>query len=187
MAAVLLFTRGLWLAGLGGALVYDQGPAKADIAVVLAGDFSGHRILKGAELVREGYVPLVLVSGPVGFYGVRESDLAMQFAERHGFPAEWFVALPVDALSTKDEAVEVLAELRRRGVHSFLLVTSDYHSARATRIYRAVEKRMAGAPPFRTVAAPDQYFAPHSWWRSREGRKTFFNEWVKTVTGPLGI
>jgi len=185
---VLFFSRGLWLAGLGAALVYDQGPAQADIAVVLAGDFSGYRILKGAELVREGYVPLVLVSGPAGLlYGVRESDLAIQFAERKGFPAGWFAALPVDALSTKEEAVEVLAELRRRGVHSFLLVTSNYHSARATRIYRAAEKRMEGAPAFRTVAAPDQYFSPDSWWHNREGRKIFFNEWVKTVTGPLGI
>jgi uncharacterized SAM-binding protein YcdF (DUF218 family) len=186
VAAVLFSFRTLWLTALGSALVYDQGPAKAGIAVVLAGDYSGCRILKGAEMVREGYVPLVLVSGPEGFYGFRECDLAVEFAERHGCPADWFAKLPVTALSTRDEALEVLAELSRRGVRNFLLVTSNYHSARATRIYRAAERRVGG-PPFRTVAAPDPYFSPDSWWHNREGRKTFFFEWVKTVTGPLGI
>ena len=55
-------------------------PGKADIAVVLAGDYWGHRLFNGAELVKQGYVPLVLVSGPPGFYGVNEADAAIQFA-----------------------------------------------------------------------------------------------------------
>ena len=187
LASVLFFTRTLWLAGLGWALVNDQGPAKADIAVVLAGDFWGHRIVKGAELVREGYVPAVLVSGPPGIYGFNESDLAIQFAVRQGYPAGWFIPLPHEALSTKDETAAILAELRRRGVHNFLLVTSNFHTARAARIFRAAERHLANAPAFRTVASKDQFFSPDSWWRDREARKTFFTEWVKTLTGPLGI
>ena len=42
----------LWLPWLGDLLIHDDGPAKADIAVVLGGDFYGHRIEKAAELVR---------------------------------------------------------------------------------------------------------------------------------------
>jgi uncharacterized SAM-binding protein YcdF (DUF218 family) len=191
LAAVLFFTRTWWLAGLGSALVYDQGPAKADIAVVLAGDYYGHRIEKGADLVRQGYVPAVLVSGPAGFYGLRECDVAIQFAVRKGYPAAWFIPLPSDALSTKEEAVAVLADLGRRNAHSFLLVTSNFHTARAARIFRSVERSLprgaSDAPTFRTVAAPDEYFQPDSWWRNREGSKTFFYEWTKTVASALGI
>ncbi len=187
LAVVLFFTRLFWLPALGWALVYDQGPAKADIAVVLAGDQWGHRILKAAELVRDGYVPVALVSGPPGFYGFHECDLAIQFAVRKGYPAEWFIPMPHDGYNTRDEARVILAELRRRNVHTFLLVTSNFHTARATRIYRSVAKSMAGAPSFRTVASTDEFFTPDGWWRNREGRKILWNEWLKTVTGPLGI
>lgn len=187
LAAVLYFTSDAWMTSLARLLIYDQGPAKADIAVVLGGDQWGHRILKGAELVREGYVPAVLVSGPPGIYGFHESDLAIQFAVGKGFPAAWFIPFTHDALSTRDEAVAILKELRRRGVRCFLLVTSNFHTARATRLYRWAGKRVAGGPSFRTVASSDQFFTPDGWWRNREARKIFFFEWVKTLATAVGM
>jgi uncharacterized SAM-binding protein YcdF (DUF218 family) len=171
---------------LGYALVHDESPGKADIAVVLAGDAYGRRILKGGELVRAGYVPAVLVSGPRTAYGQHESDLAIPFVVRQGFPAEWFIAFPNSSLSTRDEAAAVLGELRRRNVKSFLLVTSDYHTARARRLYLTVEHASGGGPQFRTVAATDEYFHANSWWRSREGQKIAFFEWSKTFATALG-
>jgi uncharacterized SAM-binding protein YcdF (DUF218 family) len=189
VAAILLvfLTRAWWLAGFGRALVHDDGPAKADIAVVLAGDAYGHRILKAAELVREGYVPAVLVSGPAGAYGMNESDLAIPFAVRNGCPEQWFINFPNKSLSTREEAGDVLQELRRRNVKSFLLVTSDYHSARARRIYLATERASGGGPEFRTVSAPDEFFHPNSWWQNRQGQKIAFIEWSKTVATVFGL
>ena len=187
LAAAAILGHSLWLPLLGYGLVHDDGPAKADIAVVLAGDYVGHRIEKAAELIREGYVPAALISGPPGFYGLHESEYAIAYAVRKGFPAQWFIALPHSALNTRDEAVILLAELRRRNVRSFLLVTSDFHTARARRIFLAAGRAMAGGPAMRTVAAPDQFFRPDSWWRSREGQKTVFLEWSKTVATALGI
>ena len=53
---------------LGEFLVHTETPSHADVIVVLAGDPSGHRILRAAELVKQGYASKVLVSGPaVGF------------------------------------------------------------------------------------------------------------------------
>ena len=187
LAAAAILGRSLWLPLLGYALVHDDGPAKADIAVVLAGDLTGHRIEKAAELIREDYVPAALISGPRGFYGGHESDFEIAYAVRLGFPAQWFIALPHSALSTREEARVVLAELRRRNVRSFLLVTSDYHSARARRIFLAAERAMGGGPAMRTVAVPDEFFRPDSWWRNREGQKTAFFEWSKTFASALGI
>lgn len=185
--AALFLTRGLWLPVFGYALIHDDGPAKADIAVVPAGDGYGHRILKAAELVKQGYVPAVLVSGPAGQYGLYESDLAIPFAVRHGYPAGWFIPFPNSTLSTREEATAILAELRRRHVHSFLLVTSTYHTARAGRTYRSLAGESGGGLTFRTVAAPDEFFVPDSWWRVRESRKTVFNEWSKTIGAAFGL
>ena len=187
LVVCLLLTRSWWLKGLGYALIHDDGPATADIAVVLAGDSYGHRITKAGELVREGYVPAVLVSGPAGAYGLYESDLAIPFAVRQGFPSDWFIAFPNHSLSTQEEAAAVLQELRRRNVRSFLLVTSNYHSARARRIYLAAERAMGERVPIRTVTAPDEFFEPDSWWRSRQGQKIAFMEWSKTLATVFGF
>lgn len=172
---------------MGYALVHDDGPAKADVAVVLAGDSYGHRIVKGGELVRAGFVPVVLVSGPATAYGLYESDLAIPFAMRNGYPAEWFAGVPNKALSTQEESKAILDELRRRNVKSFLLVTSNYHTARARRIFLATERAEGGGPSFRTVAAPDEYFRANSWWRDRQAQKIAFFEWSKTIATVLGL
>ena len=183
LLVLLAATHAWWLSALGRRLVRDEGPANAEIAVVLAGDFYGNRILRAAELVKQGYVPAVLVSGPHMLYGFYECDLAIPFAVKRGYPESWFIRAPNEALSTRDEATAILADLRRRGVHRFLLVTSDFHTARAARIYRAAAPDL----DMRVVAAPDEYFRADSWWHNREGRKIFLVEWLKTVANALGM
>lgn len=183
IVVLLDITHPMWMAALGRDLVRNDGPTRADIAVVLAGDYTGHRILKAAELVQQGYVPKVLVSGPDGLYGHYECDLAIPFAVERGYPENWFIREPNEALSTRQEAAAILPDLRRRGVHRFLLVTSDYHTARAARIYRAAAPDL----DMRVVAAPDPYFTPNGWWHNREGQKIFVIEWMKTVANALGM
>ncbi len=180
---LLAATHSLWLAALGRALVHADAPVHADIAVVLAGDGAGYRIMKAAELARQGYVPKVLVSGPPYFYGFHECDLAIPFAVRRGCPQDLFIALPNEANSTTEEAAAVLAELRRRGVRRALVVTSDYHTARASRIYR----RLAGGIDFEMIAARDRYFTAEGWWHSRPACKVFAMEWIKTLAAVVGM
>jgi uncharacterized SAM-binding protein YcdF (DUF218 family) len=141
-------------------------PQPADAVFVLAGDASGNRILKGAELVREGFAPRVVVSGPEGNYGYYECDLAIPFAVTAGYPESYFVPFPNHALSTEEEAAAAAVELRSLGAHRVLLVTSLYHTRRAGADFRA--------------AAPDKYFTPAGWWHNRQARKTFLIEWLKT-------
>jgi uncharacterized SAM-binding protein YcdF (DUF218 family) len=180
---LLVLTRSLWLAALGGYLVQAGPPVPADYVVVLAGDFTGNRILKAGELVREGFARQALVSGPSEMYGVHESDLAIQFAVQRGFPESYFVAVPNDAKSTVAEAGVMLAELRHRGAQRVDVVTSTFHTRRAGRIYRS----QAGGLDIRMVAAPDRYFQPDAWWKSREGQKVFLYEWMKTVGSWFGL
>jgi uncharacterized SAM-binding protein YcdF (DUF218 family) len=187
LGAAVYLARDVWLGALGSALVRDEGAGKAEIAVVLAGDSWGYRLTKGAELVRQGYVPLVLVSGPPAFYDVNEADAAIHFAIVRGYPAEWFIPLYHTALSTRDEATAVLDALKQRNIHSALLVTSDFHSARAGRIFRGVERQRGGGPNLRVVASGDRFFSAANWWHNREGRKIAFMEWTKTLTSVFGI
>lgn len=187
LVAVVYLARDVWLGALGSALVHDEGAAHAEIAVVLAGDSWGYRLTKGAELVRQGFVPRVLVSGPPGFYDVNEADAAIHFAIRKGYPAEWFIPAYHTALSTRVEATAILDALQQRNIHSALLVTSDFHSGRAGRIFREVERRRGGGPNLRVVASGDRFFSAGNWWHNREGRKIVFTEWTKTLASVFGI
>ncbi|HEY1220637.1 MAG: YdcF family protein [Bryobacteraceae bacterium] len=180
-------TRTLWLGALGRALVEDDGPAKADAVVVLGGDVWGMRIETAARLVRAGFAPVVLISGAPAAYDTNEADLAIPYIVRQGYPAGWFVALRNDGMSTREESFLLLDELRRRQVRSLILVTSDFHTARAARTFRAAERALGCRLEMRVVAAPDRYFQAGSWWRNREGRKIALGEWEKTIANALGM
>jgi len=187
VALAAYFTRDLWLGALGRALVEDDGPSKADAVVVLGGDSWGMRLETAARLVRAGYAPVVLISGAPAAYGANEADLAVPYIVRHGYPAEWFVALRNQAMSTREESFLLLRELRLRQVHSVILVTSDFHTARAARTFRAAARALVSPLEVRVVAAPDRYFHAGSWWQNREGRKVVLSEWEKTVANALGM
>ncbi len=180
---LLLLTHRFWLAAMGGYLVRAEAPAPADMLVVLAGDSYGNRILTAGGLIAQGVAPKALISGPGDFYGLHETDLAIPFAVKHGYPEAYFLALPNDSKSTVEEAAVVLAELRKRGVHRIDIVTSNFHTRRAGNVYRARARDLE----IHMVGAPDHYFTSDGWWRSREGRKTFLTEWMKTVATWLGM
>ncbi|MFM2124186.1 MAG: hypothetical protein RL328_637, partial [Acidobacteriota bacterium] len=182
-AVVLVLTHTLWLTALGSFLVSDHAPVKADIALVLAGDFRGGRMIRAAELVKQGFVPKVLVSGPDGAFGNYECDLAIPFAVRAGYPEEYFVHLENMARSTREEAEAAAGVLRKMGVHKVLVVTSNFHTRRAERMYHEAVPDL----DIVMVGSSDPYFSPDGWWKNREGQKTFLYEWMKTVASWVNL
>jgi len=187
---VSILTYRFWVPWFGTQLVAEAAmhpvQTRADAVVVLAGDFFGLRVLKGAELVvRDQMAPVALVSGPGHVYGVSEAKLAIDLAERNGFPREKFEALPFDSFSTEQEAEVIAAELIRRGIRRVIVVTSNYHTGRAARIW--AKYAAVGKFEVQVAAAPDHDFVPETWWRNRESRKKTFYEWMKRLSGPLGI
>ena len=138
LPAILVFALStpFWIGASGRWLVADDGPAKADAVLVLAGDYSGRRLRKGTELLKQGYVPKVFVSGPSEHFGQTEDQLAIALMVREGANADWYIGLPSDASSTLDEARLLLPVIRKHGVKKLLLVTSNYHTRRSGRIFR---------------------------------------------------
>ena len=177
-------THSLWFRWLGEYLVRTDPPAKADAVLVLAGDWNGDRITKGAELVRQGYAPIVLVSGPMPIYGVNEATLAIDYAVSRGYPKAMFVPLVSKSFSTRDEANFADPELRGRGIHRVLIVTSNFHTRRAWRLFR---KRLGSDIDLRMISAQHPNFTPDGWWKNREGQKVFFFEWSKTISTIFGL
>jgi uncharacterized SAM-binding protein YcdF (DUF218 family) len=165
----------------------DLPPAKADAALVLAGDMFGRRIMKGADMVKRGLVPVAYVSGPDELYGFTEDYLAIQYAVQRGADAKWFIGMPNQANSTEEEASQILPELNKRGVRRLMIISSNYHTRRAKRIFTKVAARSGYAMRFQTVAADDALFNPDHWWKSRPAQKIVLLEWTKTLTEPFGL
>ncbi len=171
-------SRASWLTRMGELLIKSDPLEKADIVVVLAGDLHGERILLAAELVAKGYAPRVLVSGPTNYFGIAEHELSIPFAVARGASEEIFDGFPIEAHSTLEEASRLDRELRRRGIAKALVVTSNFHTRRARYIFH---KHGSKDVDYVFVAADYPDFRPEDWWRSRQGRKVFVLESLKTL------
>ena len=164
------------------ALVSAGAPVKADMVVVFAGDGHGNRVLKGGELVSDGYVPVALISGPAGYYDQYECDPAIRFSVAHGYPETYFRHFHGTYTNTADEATAIIAQLRKENIKKILVVTSGYHTRRTSRYFKNLDGIEA-----HMVAAEDRYANHGTWWKEREGRKTVAMEWAKTVATWMGI
>jgi uncharacterized SAM-binding protein YcdF (DUF218 family) len=180
---LLCLFREALLARAGSYLNVGEPPVRADAALVLAGGFPGDRVLKAAELKRQGYVPVVYLSGPTIIYETSECAISIPFAVRHGYAAGDFRCIPNEAYNTADEARICCAELERAGVRRFLLVTTAFHSRRATSIYRRFCPKLAVIP----VVSESPLFQNDRWWKTREGKKNIFLEYTKLMTTPFGL
>lgn len=183
VAAVCVFWNAL-LTWAGTLLVEDDPLQRAQAAVVLGGDDAGTRILKAAQLAQGGYVPYVIIDGPKTLTG-HESDMTIQYATEKGYAPALFHDLPLPAgmNSTREETAFLGKYLKERGIHKILLVTSNFHTHRAAYLMRHQNPGLQAI----IIAAPDPYFTPNTWWKSREGEKTFAFEWMKTAAAYFGV
>jgi len=165
---------------LGTFLVDSQPPRQADLVLVLGGDFWGPRVLTGAELARLRYAPFVLFSGPP-YRGRPEGELAIDSLVRKGYPKEIFQVFATDAASTIAEAKALRGELARRHARRVLLVTSSYHSRRAT----IVLTLFCPGVQFISIPAPDSHYHASGWWNDESSRRLFFSEWSKILGSVL--
>jgi uncharacterized SAM-binding protein YcdF (DUF218 family) len=168
------------LEAIGQCLLTEDPLHPADAILVLAGDTrKGDRVRHAVNLYKHGLAPLLVLSGtPVGFR-THEADIMRELAEYLGVPSDHLLAVKHDSESTWEEAGVIVSVLQRKGLKEVILVTSNYHTGRAKRIFQ----KAAGpaGPRFLAFAVDDGYFNPDGWWMHRKDAKTFVYEAIKTV------
>ncbi len=162
------------LSFLGRYLVYSQPPRSADLILVLAGDFFGPRVFKAADLAKQGYAPLVLISGRPYDHGT-EGDYAIAFLGTRGYSTRSFESFGHHAHSTIEEAIALRGELHRRHVKRVILVTSDFHSRRSAIVFRL----FCPGIEFISVPGAEPNFHADRWWMDDHSRALFYSEWTK--------
>lgn len=182
IASVVYLSTDWWAPLFAKFLIRTDPVNSADLIVVLAGDGSGRRVEEGLRLLQAGLAPRMLINGSYSLYASRECDLGRDFAIARGGDPEAIEAFCMDADSTLDEALLLDRELRSRHIGHAVIVTSDFHTARAGRIFG---DWTSGQVRYSFAASSTPDFDPDSWWRSRPGREVVVTEWIKTLNSWL--
>jgi uncharacterized SAM-binding protein YcdF (DUF218 family) len=165
---ILRFAGNFW--------VVDESPQTSDAIVILSDDdYDAVRASRAADLYRSSWAPRIVASGRALRPYASIAELMQRDLTDRGVPATAVVRFPNRARNTLEEAGAVSEFLSTHGWRKIIVVTSNYHTRRARFIY---EHALAPGTELRMVAAPDPAYDPNSWWRTREGVKTFFYEFV---------
>ena len=176
LAAVSLIWWQDTLAFLGRFLMDYETPQKADLILVLAGDFYGPRVLEAAYLGTHNYAPRVLISGTPYQNGL-EGEYAIAFLTKQGYPPDLFESFGHNSHSTIEEAIALRGELARRKVKRVILVTSGYHSRRAAIVFGL----FCPGVHFISVPSAETNYHPDRWWTDEKSKQLFWSEWTKIL------
>lgn len=163
-----------------GRLLVTDHPEKSDVIVVLAGDSQDQRYRRGMELLRAGYGSRLFLdaSSDSSYFGHTPAEYAENFLRQDAGEMSSRVSVcPFEEDGTATETLYVARCLAPLHARSVLLVTSDFHTARARSIFA---QRL---PQYRwsVAAAYDPRIFGVRWWRRREWAKTAFEEWLKVI------
>jgi uncharacterized SAM-binding protein YcdF (DUF218 family) len=184
VTVLLLGVIALTLRYGGDALIADDPlPAHAQVAVMLDGPTEGviARRNLALSLLQQGRVDHVMFAvGRVWLWGEWLPDMVRTYVERtYGADiARRTVACEMNTDSTVEEAEASRGCLLERGWTSVIVVTSQYHTRRARRIW----KKHVGAPfTISVFGVGDPDYDPRNWWRNRHQAKTWLLEVSKSM------
>jgi uncharacterized SAM-binding protein YcdF (DUF218 family) len=171
---ILLVAVAFFVFAAGRLLVVNH-PEHADVILVLAGE-TQVRPQRGVELLQAGYAPRLIldVSRREMVFNSTLPDLAQRWL--NSLPeSQQMSVCAISGLSTREETHEADQCIRRFNAHNVLLVTSDFHTRRASSIFEHELPRYH----FSVTAAYNPPTFGTAWWRNREWAKTTFYEWVR--------
>jgi uncharacterized SAM-binding protein YcdF (DUF218 family) len=161
--------------------VHNAAPG-ADALVVLGGGVET-RFPYAIELYRQGYADTILMtdlrSPNLGVPGLDCSQRKVAFALRdHYEPAALLLVVPSNsgagAVSTFDEAWDLLVYSRAKGYKRIIIVTDAFHTRRALYAFRKVFED--SGVTVEAMGAPNAMFNEQNWWLSDRGLKCYVLE-----------
>lgn len=156
-------------------LAVEDPPEHADAALVMTGDPGYERTKAAADLVLNGTVRLLVLTGGEPWPGDSAESLR-DVALRRGVAAGR-IRFENASLNTRESLVNVAPILRREGVRSVILVTSPSHQRRA---FLAARRALPGV---RIVNRPIHVepWPPPRWWAARATRTIVLREYAKLL------
>jgi uncharacterized SAM-binding protein YcdF (DUF218 family) len=175
---LLYVGHGFILEKAGRYLYYKDEIKPADVIVILAGEET-ERVEYGVKLFKEGWARkdrMILAGGPL-VWKYTWASLMKEHAISLGVPKG--AILLEDKSRTTEEDVRFTKDiLNKYGYKSCILVTSPYHSRRATRIF---QKIMGDKIIVISAPAEKSWFSFDEWWKRRKDRARVLDEYSKFI------
>lgn len=143
----------------------------SDAIVVISGGETRERVEEGARLYRDGWAPLMIMSGAARDEGTANAVAMKQLAVSLGVSANDILVEP-EALDTFENAAKVRVIIEEHRISRFILVTSPYHQRRAALVFSQVLESL----PVTIVnhSSLDSAWRKNGWW---------WNSWARRLTG----
>lgn len=177
--SAVIFVGHSFLLGKAGRYLLKKDELKpADVIVVLSGEET-ERIEYGVKLFKDEWARknrIIMSGGPaVGKHSW--ASLMKEYAEYLGVPGK-FILTEDRSRSTEENAIYTKELLGKYAYKSMILVTSPYHSERASIIF----KRIMG-DRIRVISAPceNSWFNFDGWWKRRRDRDMVLSEFSKYI------
>ena len=148
-------------------LIVNETPKKADVIIVLSGDF-GERVAYGAKLYLAGYANKLLLSGHQS--GLKEQALAAGVPEND-------IIVEYRSLTTFQNGKYSLKIVKEQGFKSVIVVTSPYHTRRSGIIFRQLFKGI----DVTICSVPYDQQMTRTWQDNIESRQFVISEYLKLV------
>lgn len=162
----------------------------SDAIIILMGSITD-RALEAADLYNEDLareIIMVETANPEydkvleqrGAYVLSKTKQTHKAEIMLGIPAVSIIILPGGASSTQMEAIIIREYIKQKpGMDTLLLVTSSYHTRRASMIFKSAFKKSEMPICIATIPSKYSSFNIDGWWKSKEGIETVFIEFLK--------
>jgi uncharacterized SAM-binding protein YcdF (DUF218 family) len=177
-AGVLFLAHGLLLTKAGEMIIKKDEMKPADAIVILAGEET-ERVEYGVKLFKDGWARkdmIIMAGGPL-VWKYTWASLMKEHAESLEVPSRK-ILIEDKSRSTEEDARYTKKILHENHIASIILVTSPYHSRRASIIFEKVLGK-----DIRIISSPveNSWFRLNDWWKRRRDRATVLNEFSKYI------
>lgn len=157
-------------------LVVNEEPKPVDVIIILGGG-PAVTVDHGVRLYQSGYAnKILLTGGPYSFEKPSEAQLMQKQASSSGVPKD-DILLEEKARSTYGNAKYSLEIMRARKFKSAILVTSPYHTRRASMIFN----RLFEGIDLTICSVPNDSHTAGKWWQDSRRAETIVSEYLKLV------
>jgi uncharacterized SAM-binding protein YcdF (DUF218 family) len=154
-----------------------QAPGRADAIVILGGD-DGDRAWCALQLYRDGYAPLLVLTGLEHGETATPVELTWRadFLVARGVPRS-ALRFEVESRSSYAEAVNILAQMRRQGWQRVIVVSDPPHMRRLSWTWARVFRN--SGLQYILVASDPPWWSPGDWWRDETSGSFVIMEFIK--------
>lgn len=150
----------------------------SDAIVVVSGGETSQRVAEGVKLHKEGWAPVLIMSGAAKDENVSNALVMKQLAITAGVdPLQ--ILVEEESVNTFENATKTKSIIIDNKFNKIILITSPYHQRRAFMVFKSTFKNLS--IKIINHSATDSVWRKNGWWQKSWARQITFSELQKII------